>query len=219
MRKYKCLVLDHDDTVMQSEKTLCYPCFVQTMERLRPGITVTLEDYIRDCHTMGFYDMCRVKYGFSDAEMAEEYEDWKAYIQTHTALPYDRMAEIIREYKEAGGLVCVVSHSSEKIICRDYEAHVGFLPDAIYGADYPEHLQKPSCYPLQDIMARYHLTAGDLLVVDDSKIGYDMASAAGVQIGFAAWSKEGFPDVMADMQAICDFTFHRVTDFEDFLFS
>ena len=67
--KYKCLVLDHDDTVMQSEKTLCYPCFVLTMQRLRPGINVTLEDYIRDCHTMGFYDMCKVKYGFSDEEM------------------------------------------------------------------------------------------------------------------------------------------------------
>lgn len=219
MLKYKCLVLDHDDTVMQSEKTLCYPCFVLSMARFRPGVIVTLEDYIRDCHTMGFYDMCRVKYGFSDDEMAEEFADWKAYIRTHVADPYVGMDRIIKKQKELGGLVCVVSHSSEETIRRDYTAHIGVMPDAIYGADYPEEQQKPNVYPLQAIMERYSLSPADLLVLDDSKIGYDMAAAAGVQIGFAAWSKEGFDDVIEQMRDLCDYTFYRVSDFEAFLFS
>ena len=37
MLKYPCLVLDHDETVVQSEKTIGYPCFCQTLSRIRPG--------------------------------------------------------------------------------------------------------------------------------------------------------------------------------------
>ena len=59
----------------------------------------------------------------------------------------------------------------------------------------------------------------DLLVLDDSKIGYDMATAAGVKIGFAAWSKVGFESVIDQMRNLCDFTFYTVADFEDFLFT
>ena len=219
MLKYKCLVLDHDDTVMQSEKTLCYPCFVQTMARLRPGVPITLQDYIQDCHTMGFYDMCKVKYRFTDAEMDEELKDWQAYIQNHTADPFDGIALIIRKYKELGGLICVVSHSSDAIIRRDYKAHIGIDPDAIFGCDYPVEQQKPSTYPLESIMTRYSLSPADLFVLDDSKIGYDMASKLGIKTGFAAWSKDGFPDVMQQMRELCDFTFYQVSDFEEFLFS
>jgi phosphoglycolate phosphatase/pyrophosphatase PpaX len=37
MLKYKCLVLDHDDTVVQSEATVNYPCFLLALEKFRPG--------------------------------------------------------------------------------------------------------------------------------------------------------------------------------------
>lgn len=219
MLKFPCLVLDHDDTVMQSEKTLCYPCFVITMARLRPGVNVTLEDYIRDCHAMGFYDMCKVKFGFTDEEMLEEYADWKAYIQTHSAEPYEGMKQIIEKQKNLGGLICVVSHSSEQIIQRDYQAHIGVMPDAIYGSDLPVDKQKPNPYPLQAIMETYQLSPADLLVLDDSRIGYDMASKLGITSAFAAWGKEGFTDVMKEMSALCDHTFMTPADFETFLFS
>ena len=32
--RYKCLVLDHDDTVVNSTATVHYPCFVEYMENL-----------------------------------------------------------------------------------------------------------------------------------------------------------------------------------------
>ena len=31
MLKYPCLVLDHDDTVVASEATVNYPCFVEVL--------------------------------------------------------------------------------------------------------------------------------------------------------------------------------------------
>lgn len=42
MGKYPCLVLDHDDTLVQSESTVNYPAFLKALEVLRPGQTVSL---------------------------------------------------------------------------------------------------------------------------------------------------------------------------------
>ena len=39
MLKYPCLVLDHDDTVVQSMKTLSYPFWCMELELFRPGVT------------------------------------------------------------------------------------------------------------------------------------------------------------------------------------
>ena len=39
MLKYPCLVLDHDDTVVQSEATVNYPFFVEFLREYRPGMT------------------------------------------------------------------------------------------------------------------------------------------------------------------------------------
>ena len=49
MLKYPCLVLDHDDTVVQSEKTIGYPFFCYILDQFRPGQTITLEHFAQDC--------------------------------------------------------------------------------------------------------------------------------------------------------------------------
>ena len=59
MLKYKCLVLDHDDTVVQTEKTIGYPYFRDYIEKIRPGQTLSFPEYVRDCNNMVFADMCR----------------------------------------------------------------------------------------------------------------------------------------------------------------
>ncbi len=45
--RYRCLVFDHDDTVMDSTREIHYPAFLKAMDALRPGIAMTLEDYYR----------------------------------------------------------------------------------------------------------------------------------------------------------------------------
>ena len=40
--RYQCLVLDHDDTVVNSTATINYPAFVQTLQKLRPDVHMTL---------------------------------------------------------------------------------------------------------------------------------------------------------------------------------
>ena len=158
MLKYPCLVLDHDDTVVQSEKTIGYPFFCHFLSRIRPGKTISIQDYVRDCHNYGFANMCIRRFQFTPQELAEEHHGWMEYIRTHIPAPFPGIREVIQRQKDEGGLICVVSHSSIENITRDYTVHFGVLPDAIYGWDLPEEQRKPNPYPLQDIMQRYGLS-------------------------------------------------------------
>ena len=218
MLKYPCLVLDHDDTVVQSEATVNFPFFVYILDQFRPGTTITLDKYVEGCCNLGFAEMCRRWYGFTEQELADEYHGWQAYIKDHIPAPFPGIERIIRRQKEEGGIVCVVSHSCNDNITRDYTAHFGILPDDIYGWDYPEHQRKPSPYPLEQIMAKYGLRPEELLVVDDMKPAWEMASKAGVPIAFAAWGRKDYPEIMAEMTRLCDFSFDSVEKLERFLF-
>lgn len=218
MLKYPCLVLDHDDTVVQSESTINYPFFCYILDQFRPGATITPEEYVHGCCHLGFADMCRKWYEFSEQELVEEYLGWQAYIKDHIPAPFPGIEQIIRRQKEEGGYVCVVSHSCNDNITRDYAAHFGIQPDCIFGWDYPEHQRKPSTYPLEQIMKTYGLSPAQLLVVDDMKPAWEMASRAGVPIAFAAWGRLEYPEICAEMERLCDFTFHSTKALENFLF-
>lgn len=218
MLRYPCLVLDHDDTVVQSEISINYPFFCYILDQFRPGVTITLDEYVEGCSTMGFVEMCRKVYRFTEEELQQEYHGWKEYIRTHIPDPYPGIEDVIRRQKAEGGLVCVVSHSSTENITRDYMTHFGMLPDDIFDCDLPEDQRKPSTYSLETIMQKYSLSPKDLLVIDDMKPAWEMASKAGVEIGFAAWGKVGFPTIAKEMESLCDFSFHSPKDLEHFLF-
>ena len=218
MLKYPCLVLDHDDTVVQSEATINYPFFCYILDKFRPGATITKEQYTHGCCHLGFAQMCREYYNFTEQELVDEFLQWKDYVRENVPPPYPGILEIVRRQKEEGGLICVVSHSSEENITRDYRTHFGILPDAIYGWDLPEEKRKPSTFPLDDIMKRYNLQPNQLLVVDDLKPAWEMASKAGVPIGYAGWSREDCPEIAEEMQKLCDFSFKSTKDLYDHLF-
>ena len=141
MLKYPCLVLDHDDTVVQSEATVNYPFFCYILNQFRPGTKITLHEYTEGCFRLGFADMCRKWYNFTEQEIVDEYHGWQKYIVDHIPAPFPGIGDIIRRQKEAGGKICVVSHSCIQNITRDYETHFGILPDDIYGWDLPEEAQ------------------------------------------------------------------------------
>ena len=99
MLKYHCLVLDHDDTVVQTERTMGYPYFRDYIERIRPGQTLSFPEYVRDCNNMNFADMCRIRWQFTEEELQEEYTGWKAYSRIHTPAVCSGMERIIRRQK------------------------------------------------------------------------------------------------------------------------
>ena len=218
MLKFPCLILDHDDTVVQSEATINYPYFCYILDQFRPGMTITLQEYIDGCYYTGFADMCRQKYQFTEQELIEEYCGWKAYIKTHIPAPFPGIDRVIRQQKEVGGLICVVSHSSAETITRDYITHFGIAPDDIFGWDLPEHQRKPNAYPLEQIMKKYNLTKDQLLVVDDMKPAWEMAQKADTAIAFAKWGKKDCPEICKEMDCLCDYSFATPEALREFLF-
>lgn len=218
MLKYPCLVLDHDDTVVQSMKTLSYPFFCYILEQFRPGAYMCFEDYVQDCHALGFAELCIQRFGYTQEELAKEHEQWMDYVRQHTPDPYPGIRDILHRQKTEGGLICVVSHSCEENILRDYDTHFGLRPDAICGWDLPEPQRKPNAYPLIHIMERYHLAPKDLLVVDDMKLGWKMANAVKVPVAYAGWSGMGVEELDKEMRNLCDFSFDSTKELEKFLF-
>lgn len=219
MLKYPCLVLDHDDTVVQSEATVNYPFFCYILDKFRPGAKITLREYTEGCFHLGFAQMCRQRYQFTDQELLDEYRGWQDYVRKHIPAPFPGIDRIIRRQKAEGGRICVVSHSCNESITRDYSAHFGVFPDAIYGWDLPEEKRKPNPFPLSDIMRRYNLAPAQLLVVDDMRPAYEMASSLYVPIAFAGWSHSDCPELKDEMTRICDFSFDSPTELYHFLFS
>ena len=218
MLRFPCLVLDHDDTVVQTERTVGYPYFRQYIEKVRPGQTLSFARYVHDCNNMIFSEMCRRIWNFTEEELRAEHHGWKEYLRTHVPAPFPGIGDVIRRQKEEGGLVCVVSLSGYESISRDYRELFGVQPDAIFGWDLPEHQRKPSPYPLEQIMARFGLAPEDMLVVDDMKLAWMMAHPLGVKVAHAGWSKPDFPKLNREMKALCDHSFDSTKELEKFLF-
>lgn len=218
MLKYKCLVLDHDDTVVQTEKTLGYPYFCKILEEFRPGQKISFAEYVLDCHNYGFAEMCRRRWQFTPEEQKEEYRGWMNYVMTHIPETFPGIGDVVHRQKAEGGIICVVSHSSRENITRDYLHHFDLRPDAIYGWDLPEDQRKPSPYPLLNIMEKYSLSNTDILVVDDMKLAWKMAYPLSVPVAFAAWGKLEFPELSKEMRTLCAYSFDSPMELYNYLF-
>ena len=218
MLKYPCLILDHDDTVVQSEATVNHPFFVEFLKEYRPGMTISVHEYISECYCPGYIPMCRQRFQFSDAELEIEYKAWKEHIKSHAPDPYPGIAQVLRRYKQAGGVIIVASQSAQENILRDYRLHIGVIPDEIYGWDLEPAHRKPNPYAIEQAQKKYGFSKEQMLVVDDMRIAVQMARDGGVQIAFAGWGRKEFPEICKDMEALCDFSFYSTEELEKILF-
>ena len=217
--KYKCLVLDHDDTVVNSTATIHFPCFVEYLNLTRPHIAgnYDLNSYLVKNFDPGITALLADEIGMDEAELKVEVDYWARYVENHIPDAYSGIGDIMREFRERGGIIAVASHSFERYIIRDYRHNSLPMPDVIYGWDLPDEKRKPSPYALLDIMSRYSLSAEDILVVDDLKPGYDMARAAGVDFAAAGWAYD-VPEIEAFMRENCDFFLKSVSELKEILF-
>ena len=217
MLRFPCLVLDHDDTTVDSTRTVNYPQFLQALAHFRPGFTMSLDEYILHCFDPGFYEMCERTLHYTPQEMEQHLQMWRDYHKTHHPRFFPGMAELICHQKEEGGFVCVVSHSSDDVIRTAYEHEGVPQPDLIFGAELPTEKRKPSPWPLKQIMAQLQLSPQQLLMVDDMPHGAVMAKAVGVKFAGAGWYGM-LPQIENRMRACSDFFFTNISEFTDFLF-
>ena len=214
--RYRCLVFDHDDTVVNSTATIHYPCFQQFLDEYYPGRSCTLEHYFRQNFDPGFLPMCREEYGMTAADLEVEYRYWQDYVRTRIPAAYPGIREIMERQKAEGGLVCVVSHSVDRNIRRDYEANGLPAPDLVFGWEQPLERRKPEPWPLEEIMRRFALQPRDLLMIDDLKPGYDMALRCGVDFAAVGWAND-IPEIEDFMRRNCGLYFKTVPQLAAFL--
>lgn len=214
----KCLVLDHDDTTVNSTPCIHYPAFVKILEELRPGKSYTQEEFLTANLTPGLGVFYTNELGFTDEEMRREQEIWREYIAKVIPPFFPGMPELIKRFQESGGIVCVVSHSFAEFIKRDYETAQVALPDLIFGADPDRSKCKPNPWPLEEIMRITGCKPEEILMVDDLHAGLEMAHRCGVKFAACGWGYEN-PVIQEYMENEADYYLKSVADLEALIFS
>lgn len=215
--RYRCLILDHDDTAVKSTPEIHYPSFIEALKVLRPDTEpLSLEGFVSYCFNPGFSSLCKDILKFSDEEQEYQYKVWKSYTIKKAPDFYEGFPEFICEYKKLGGIICVVSHSEREQIIRDYSLNCNLTPDLIFGWELPEDQRKPNPYPILEIMERFNLRNDEMLVVDDSKPGLDMARSCNVDFAAAGWSHV-IPKIRDYMKENSDYYFLNVDSLRKFI--
>lgn len=214
--RFRCLIVDHDDTVVNSTATVHFPCFVEYVEQYHPEYRCTLEHYFLKNFDPGVVPFFRDEVGMSAEEMLREQAYWNEYVQAHVPQAYPGIAEVLWQQKRAGGLLCVISHSYRDNILRDYRENGLPEPDEVFGWECPAERRKPDPWAVEQIATKYRLKSDQILVLDDLKPGLDMARAAGVPFAAAGWAND-IPKIESYMRANCDLYFKTVTELFNWL--
>lgn len=214
--KYRCLILDHDDTVVNSTATVHYPSFLGFAKRYKPGVHFSLEEFFRYNFEPGVLAFFRDMVGLDDEELRVEEAFWREFVSHHVPKAYPGIREMLLAYREKGGIICVSSHSFKENILRDYRENDLPLPDAVYGWELPNELRKPAPYAIHEIEKAFQLRPEEILVVDDLKPGHDMARAAGVSFAAAGWAND-IPEIENFMRKNSDHYFKTVREFAAFV--
>lgn len=214
--RYKCVVLDHDDTVVASTASLHFPSFQKSLKLLKPEIEITVEDYFLYNFHPGFIPFCEDILGLTQEEIEFQNQRWQKDVSLCIPCAYDGFKDILWELKRQGVLICVASHSMKKNILRDYQANGLPKPDMVFGWDEEPQNRKPSPYALKQIMKTFHLQASDLVMIDDLKPGKDMADCCGVDFIGAGWAHD-IADIKNYMKENCDVYFESVDELGRYL--
>ena len=215
--KYRCLVLDHDDTVMDSTRLIHHPAFLEFLREVRPGTSISLEAYFRMNFHPGFLEYCEETMCLTPAELDRELAVWKGYVATHVPPAFPGMKALMEEQLKRGGHIAVISHSLRENILRDYRENGLPEPSMVFGWDLPREQRKPSPFALDRLMACMDLAPEEMLVVDDLKPGYDMARTRSVPFAAAGWAYD-VPEIRAYLQRNCPLYFDRVEGLYRYLF-
>ncbi len=217
---YKCLILDHDDTAVDSTASIHYPAHLEVMRVIRPGVEpVSLEQWWLKNFEPGIMRFMTEELGMNEEEIQLEYEIWRRFTTGRIPHFYPGFLETLTEFKRRGGKIAVVSHSEKDLIARDYREHdkTGFVfPDMIFGWDFDEAKRKPSPWPVERILDHFGIPAAETLIIDDLKPGVLMSKASGVEIAAAGWC-HNIPRIRGYMEEHCLTYFSDIDQFRNFI--
>lgn len=188
--KYKCLITDHDDTLLDSTVEVHYPCMVECLEQLRPGTPLSFDEFAEYNFDLGFHAYATDILHLNAEEKKKQAVIWHRWVDTHRATFFPGAKEFLTRFKAAGGILVVSSHNEAKHILMDFE-HAGCPePDAIFGWDLDVDKRKPAPYTIEQIEKRFGIAREEMVMLDDMKIGLNMCKATGVDFIFADWARK-----------------------------
>ena len=220
--RYPCLLLDHDDTSVDSTRSVHYPAHVEAMQVLRPNETVVdVETWFAKNFHPGILQYLHDELRLTEEELAVEERIWREHTATGRPSFYPGILEALADYQARGGHLVIVSHSDETVIREHYSlAFDGtrVMPELIFGWELGVQRRKPYPYPVHETVRRLGVAPSDVLVVDDLKPGIDMALAAGVDAAAACWSHH-IPEIRQFMQRHCVAVLDTVDEFRELILS
>jgi HAD superfamily hydrolase (TIGR01509 family) len=217
--RYRLLLVDHDDTAVDSTAFVHFPAHVEAMRVLRPSLPPpTIEQWWLANFDPGIMEHLAHELGMDETELAREFAIWRSFTTSRIPPFFPGFRELLASFRDRGGRVAVVSHSESENIVRDYRqpGRAAFEPDLVFGWDHDPGRRKPDPWPVREALARLGVRAGEALVIDDLRPGVLMARAAGVAAVGAAWAHR-VPRIRDWMRANCLACFDSVGEFGAFL--
>ena len=215
--RYKCLITDHDDTLLDSTVEIHYPCMVECLNELRPGTPLSFDEFAYYNFDLGFHAYATEVLHLNEQEAKRQAEIWHDWVENRRATFFPHVKEVLTRFKDEGGILVVSSHNEAKHILKDF-AHAGCPePDAIFGWDLDIDKRKPSPYTIEQVEQRFGIARKDMVMLDDMKIGLNMCNATGIDFIFADWARKP-KKLREEMQSLSTYTAHSFLDVEKILF-
>jgi len=184
--KYKGLLLDFDDTMVESTESIHYPIYVDCLKKMKPHMTpVSIKEWFWLNHEPGISAFLRQIY--NEEEMVEEYNFWKESVAKYP-LPklYPGILEFAKDFQSQGGKIAILSLGQKPQIEQTCAEH-GLTVDYISGWTDDETKRKPNAYPALEAMREMGVQPEQCLLVDDLSPGLKMAQKVGVKACLATW--------------------------------
>ncbi|MCD6398083.1 MAG: HAD family phosphatase [Spirochaetaceae bacterium] len=222
--KYKCLMIDHDDTTVDSTPTIHHPAHIEQMRQLgRSHEALNLEDWFKINFNPGLVTYFKETLTFTEEENKLCYSIWRDFTNTGEHPPFfPGILKLLNTFKDKGGIIVVVSHSEPDIIARHYKEQTeypGLMPNRIFGWNGNPEENKPEIWPVEETIKQFGIEKKDILVIDDLKPGITMAINAEVDSAGVGWSQSHkIPEIKADLAETCTYYFEKVQELEDLIF-
>ncbi len=215
--RYSCLLLDHDDTTIDSTPVVHYRAHLEQMRRLgRHAEALSLEQWYRVNFHPGIRHYLEKQLQLSPDEQQLCYSIWREFTTTELPPFFDHLLLFLSHFKAAGGVLAVVSHSEPDVILRHYRSQSevpGLEPDEIFGWMGDPKKNKPYLWPVERMEQLYGFTREEMLVVDDLKPGIVMAREAGVASVGVGWSHR-IPELRGHLEQIATWYAESIPELE-----
>ncbi|HTP59152.1 MAG TPA: HAD hydrolase-like protein [Spirochaetia bacterium] len=215
-----CLLIDHDDTAVDSMSAVHYPAHLEALATLRPGRAAPTKEQFLLYNFHGIMNYMVGELALNEAELMLEFQIWRRWTTSRVPPFFPGFLDVLEEYRGRGGKVVVISHSEKDVIEGHYRAAKDppFIPDLVFGWDHDANHRKPSPWPVQEALRLLGFAPNQALILDDLKPGVLMSHATGVPAAGAGWSHR-VPEIETYMRANTVAYFSRIEDLRSFLLS